>query len=285
MTADPLLETWTTPFGTPLLDRIRSEHFPPAFDQGMAEHLAEAETIAGAGEEASFSNTAEALERSGRLLDRARSVFFNLTLSQATDGYQAVERDYAPRLARHGTAVALHPCIFRRIADLRARRADLGLVPDQFRLLERSHTDAVRSGAAHPVRPERPPGRGRVTAGARRSRPRRIARLRPAGRPHGGPGAGSRRNTLMVSGLTLLTSSIVNRGPIGVARAVPIARLTGEAHAPVVPADSPIRTTAGFVATFRAGPTGTAVAGARPAAPATSWSAWWARPSVSRPAR
>jgi peptidyl-dipeptidase Dcp len=157
MTPNPLLEIWTTPFGTPPFDRIRPEHFPPAFDRGMAEHLAEVEAIAGAGEEPGFANTVEALERSGRLLDRARSVFFNLTLSQATDEYQAVERDYAPRLARPGMAVALHPGIFRRIADLHARRANLGLAPDQLRLLERYRTNLVRSGAALD-----PPARARM---------------------------------------------------------------------------------------------------------------------------
>ncbi len=148
MTANPLLETWATPFGVPPFDRIRPGHFPPAFDRGMAEHLAEVEAIAGAATEPGFANTVEALERSGRLLDRARSVFSNLTLSRATDEYQAVERAYAPRLARHAMAVALYPGIFGRIADLHARRADLGLAPAQLRLLERRHTNLVRSGAA-----------------------------------------------------------------------------------------------------------------------------------------
>ena len=47
MTANPLLETWTTPFGVPPFDRIRPGHFPPAFDRGMAEHLVEVEAVAG----------------------------------------------------------------------------------------------------------------------------------------------------------------------------------------------------------------------------------------------
>ncbi len=157
MVANPLFETWATPFGVPPFDRIRPEHFPPAFDRGMAEHLAEVEAVAGAEDEPSFANTVEALERSGRLLDRVRSVFSNLVLSQATEEYQDVERDYAPRLARHDMAVALHPGIFRRIADLNARRADLGLAPDQLRLLERRYTGLVRSGAAL-----NPPARARM---------------------------------------------------------------------------------------------------------------------------
>lgn len=74
-------------------------------------------------------------------------------------------------------------------------------------------------------------------------------------------GLRGRRNTLMVSGLTLVTSSIVNRSPVSVAQAVPIARLIGETHVLVVPADSPIRTVADFAAAFRADPRAMTVAG------------------------
>ncbi len=148
MPSNPLLETWNTPFGVPPFDRIRAEDFPPAFDQAMAEHRAEIAAIAANPAPPSFANTVEALERSGRLLDRTRSVFFNLVASQASDALQAVERDYAPRLARHRTEMALNPAIFRRIAALHASRDTLGLEPDQLRLLERSHTGLIRAGAA-----------------------------------------------------------------------------------------------------------------------------------------
>lgn len=74
-------------------------------------------------------------------------------------------------------------------------------------------------------------------------------------------GMRGRRNTLMVSGLTLLTSSIVNKAPVSVSQTVPIARLTGETHVLVVPADSPIRNAADFIAAFRADPRAMAVAG------------------------
>ena len=43
--SNPFFETWTTPFGLPPFDRIRAEHFPPAFDHGMAENIAEIEAF------------------------------------------------------------------------------------------------------------------------------------------------------------------------------------------------------------------------------------------------
>jgi peptidyl-dipeptidase Dcp len=144
---NPFFEDWTTPFGLPPFDRIRSEHFPPAFDRGMAEQLAEIEAIAESPQAPSFANTVEAMERSGRLLGRVSRVFHNLDSSNTTDALEAVARDYAPRLARHHMRIALDGGLFRRIADLHARRAALGLEEDQMRLLERHHLDLVRSGA------------------------------------------------------------------------------------------------------------------------------------------
>lgn len=148
MTETPFFETWTTPYGLPPFDRIRPEHFAPAFDRGMADHLVEIEAIAGNPEPPSFANTIEALERSGRLLERAANVFFNLTSSNTTDELDAIERDYAPKLAQHYTGVALNPVLFGRIADLFERRHQLDLAEDQMRALERRHLGFIRCGAA-----------------------------------------------------------------------------------------------------------------------------------------
>jgi peptidyl-dipeptidase Dcp len=147
MTDNPFLESWTTPFGTPPFDRIRPEHFPPAFDRGMKEQIAEIAAIASSAAVPSFAGTIEALERSGRLLERVSRVFFNLDASNTNDAIEAIARDYAPRLAQHQIRIALHPALFARIADLHAQRASLGLDPDQLRLIERYYLRFVRSGA------------------------------------------------------------------------------------------------------------------------------------------
>ena len=147
MSENPFFESWATPFGVPPFDRIRPEHFPPAFDRGMAEHLAEIAAIAGTPMPPSFADTIEALERSGRLLERVSRVFFNLDASNTSDALEAIARDYAPRLAQHQMRIALDPALFARIADLYARRASLGLKPDRLRLIERYHLRFVRSGA------------------------------------------------------------------------------------------------------------------------------------------
>ncbi len=147
MTDNPFFETWATPFGLPPFERIRPEHFPPAFARGMAEHLDEIEAIAARADAPGFENTIAALERSGRLLDRVASVFYNLNASRTTPELDAVARDTAPLMARHHMRVALHPGLFARVDDLWRRRESLGLDEDQMRLLERRHLGFVRAGA------------------------------------------------------------------------------------------------------------------------------------------
>src|SRR5260370_27112261 len=107
MTENPFFETWTTPFGMPPFDRLRPEHFPPAFDRGMEEQIAEITAITGSPAPPSFSNTIEALERGGRLLGQVSRVFFNLDSSNTNEALEATARDYAPKLAQHQMRIAL----------------------------------------------------------------------------------------------------------------------------------------------------------------------------------
>jgi peptidyl-dipeptidase Dcp len=150
---NPFFEPWTTPFGLPPFDRIRPEHFPPAFERGMAEQRAEIAAIAGSSEAPSFANTIEAMERGGRLLARVSGTFFNLNGSNTDDALEAIARDYAPKLAQHHMAIALDAALFARIDDLHSRRDQPHLAPDQARLLERTHLAFLRSGAK--LAPER----------------------------------------------------------------------------------------------------------------------------------
>ena len=135
MTDNPFFKAWTTSFGLPPFDRIRPEHFPPAFDRGMSEQNAEIAAITSGAAPPGFANTIEALERSGRLLDRVSRVFFNLDASNTNEALEAIARDYAPRLAQHRMRIALDAGLFARIADLYARRGTLALAEDQLRLL------------------------------------------------------------------------------------------------------------------------------------------------------
>src|SRR5215469_2891472 len=140
---NPLTADWSTPFGLPPFETLTVEQFRPAFDAALAAHKAEIAAVAGNKEPASFANTLEALERSGRLLDKVSNVFFVLAGADTSDEIEAIERDIAPVLARHANEFYLNAPLFKRIDDLYRRRDGFGLNPEQMRVLERYHTRFV----------------------------------------------------------------------------------------------------------------------------------------------
>ena len=136
------------PLQYPHFDRISDEHFAPAFDAGMAEQLAEIDAIANNPEDPTFENTILALETSGETLGRATRVFFNLVGTDTNDTRRQLQADYSAKFAAHRDAISLNPDLFARIDALYNQRESLGLDAEGVRLVERYHTDFVRSGAA-----------------------------------------------------------------------------------------------------------------------------------------
>jgi len=145
--SNPLLQAWQTPYGLPPFADIRPEHFEPAFEAAMLQHLAEVEAIASNPAAADFANTVTALDRSGALVQRIERLFQNLAASETSPALQAVQRSMAPRLAAHQNAVLMHQGLFARIDRLHAQRDALALAPEQLRVLERFQLDFVRAGA------------------------------------------------------------------------------------------------------------------------------------------
>ena len=148
--ANPLLGTWATPHDSPPFAAIQPEHFRPAFDGAMADHMAEVEAIAAAPESPSFDNTIAALERSGQPLTRVSAVFRALAGAHTSDALMAVERDMAPLLAAHRNRIHLHDGLYARIEALWDRRAELGLSGEEARVLERYAVTFRRAGAGLP---------------------------------------------------------------------------------------------------------------------------------------
>ncbi len=144
---NPLLEPWTAPFEAPPFDRFEPRHFPPAFDAALKAARAEIDAVAADPAPPSFANTIEALERSGRSLDKVASVFFNLAGAATNDELQAIEREIAPKLARHRSDTYLNEALFKRIDALKADADALALSAEQARVLERYHLDFTRAGA------------------------------------------------------------------------------------------------------------------------------------------
>src|SRR6266705_2512524 len=144
---NPLLKESALPYHYPPFDKIKDEHFVPAMEAGMREQLKEVDAIANNSEKATFDNTVVALERTGRLLDRAERTFSNLNACNTNPALQKMKKEMAPKLSAHRDAIHLNGKLFARIQQLYDNRDKLGLDPESAYLLERYYKDFVRDGA------------------------------------------------------------------------------------------------------------------------------------------
>src|SRR3954466_4561212 len=144
---NPLLKAWQTPLETPPFTEITPEHFLPAFEQAFADHAAEIAAIEHDPSTPDFANTITALERSGRLLTKVSSVFYDLVSADSNPALLEIDKEVSLRMARHWNPIMMNAVLFGRIAMLHDNRAMLGLTPEQMRLLERTYTRFRRSGA------------------------------------------------------------------------------------------------------------------------------------------
>ncbi|MGI4845115.1 MAG: M3 family metallopeptidase [Janthinobacterium lividum] len=145
--SNPFAKPSTLQYGYPAFDKIKNEHFAPAFAEAMREEAAEVEAIANNKAAPTFENTIVAMERSGQLMNRVSAVFGTLTGSYTNDTLQALAKELAPKLAAHNDAIRLNPKLFQRIQTLYAKRDKLGLDAESTYLIERYHKDFVRAGA------------------------------------------------------------------------------------------------------------------------------------------
>jgi len=144
---NPLLQEWKTPYGLPPFDKIKIEHFIPAFKVAMATQMKNVDAIVKNPQKPNFNNTIEALEKSGALMTKVSLVFYNQLSANTSDELQKVAEEIAPMLSKHGDDIALNPKLFIRIKAVYTNRSSEKLNGEQVRLLEKQYKDFVRSGA------------------------------------------------------------------------------------------------------------------------------------------
>ena len=143
-----LLADWTGPYeGVPPWDKVTPALFPQAFQFAIDEQRREIEAIANNPQAPTFVNTIEALERTGQRLGRVQSVFGVMTDNMSTPEYQALDKEWSPKLTAAFDEITLNPKLFQRVETLYNNRASLGLDAKQTRLLTRNYEYFVRNGA------------------------------------------------------------------------------------------------------------------------------------------
>ena len=146
---NPLLRPWVGPYGgVPPLDEVRVEHFQPALEAAMREHLAEIDGIANNPAPATFDNTLAAQECAGRTITRVETLYSLWSGLLSTQEFRDVERAMAPRLAAFTDQILQNSALFARIdAVYAAVSGDAAADAEQRRLAWLYHTTFVRAGA------------------------------------------------------------------------------------------------------------------------------------------
>ena len=147
-TDNPFFKSYENEYGAPPFDKIKTEHYMPAFSEGIKQHQAEIDSIANNTEEPTFANTIEKMDFSGVLLKKVSSAFFNVQSADTNDDLDSIAQEITPVLTEHNDNIYLNDKLFQRVKKLYDNRANLGLTPEQNRLLEKYYKNFIRSGAA-----------------------------------------------------------------------------------------------------------------------------------------
>ena len=143
---NPFAHRSDLPYELPPFDAIRDEHYLPAFLEACEEQLAEVTAILESGAP-TFENTIVALEKSGRMLFRVLSVFYNKSSADTNPAIDAIEEEIAPKLSAHTDAINLNAELFERIRHIHDVRNELNLDAESVWLIERYYRDFVHAGA------------------------------------------------------------------------------------------------------------------------------------------
>lgn len=145
--SNPFAKPSSLPFQATPFDRIKDADYQPAIEAGMAEQRAEIDRIADSTAAPTFDNTIAAMERSGRLLERATLAFYTVAGANTDDAIQAAETALAPKFAAHNDAISLNAKLFARVKALYDKREALNLTPEQVQVLTLTYENMVRAGA------------------------------------------------------------------------------------------------------------------------------------------
>lgn len=144
---NPFLTEFQTEHGVPPFDKIRLEHYEPAFLKGIEEQNANIDAIVNNSEAPTFENVIVALDNSSPTLDRVSAIFYNMTEAETTDDLKELSIKLAPTLSEHSDNISLNQDLFKKVDAVYQQKDALGLTTEQQRLLEETYKGFVRSGA------------------------------------------------------------------------------------------------------------------------------------------
>ena len=136
--SNPFLSKFNTPFNTIPFDQITVEHYMPAIEEGIKQGLAEVDVIVNNTATPDFSNTIEALEKLGPLLELVSMTFSNLNLAETSKEMQAVAKEMSPKLSDYSNDIMLNVALFKRVEAVYNKKQALSITPEQNTLLDKT---------------------------------------------------------------------------------------------------------------------------------------------------
>ncbi len=149
-TSNPLLEQPKNEYGIPAFDQVKPEHYLPAFEAAIAEQKAEIDAIVNNPAEPTFDNTIVALDRTGMTLERVAGVFFNVLEADGDDEMNAIAEKVSPMMSELSDGIILNEALFQRVKFVYDMRDQLGLNPEQMRLVTETYKHFADNGANLP---------------------------------------------------------------------------------------------------------------------------------------
>ena len=147
---NPLLTDENTPYGVPAFDKYKLEHYMPAFKEAISQQKAEVDAIVNNPEAPTFENTIVALDRTGALLDKVSSAFFNVLEADGNPEMDKIANEVSPMLSELSDGIILNEALFSRVKTVYEQKDALGLTPEQMRLLTETYKQFVQNGANLP---------------------------------------------------------------------------------------------------------------------------------------
>ena len=144
---NPFVSEFQTEHGVPPFDKIKLEHYEPAFLKGIEEQNANIDAIVNNSETPTFENVIVALDNSATILARVSAIFYNMTDAEKTPGLNELSIKIAPTLSEHRDNISLNQELFKKVNAVYQQKESLKLTTEQERLLEETYKDFVRSGA------------------------------------------------------------------------------------------------------------------------------------------
>lgn len=144
---NPLLQPFNTPHTTAPFSKIENKHFKPAFEEAIKNAKTEIDRITDSPDKPTFENSIEALEFSGRTLDRLSAIFFNLNSAETNDEIQKIAQEVSPWLSEFSNDIRLNEKLFERIKSVYGDKENLDLTVEQSTLLDKKYKGFARNGA------------------------------------------------------------------------------------------------------------------------------------------